>query len=211
MFNFTIKRFKSLINHARRVVIEKSREYHDSRIAKYAVVAYNETSELEKELCKLISDNKEFFFNVINGEFLVVDIERLENDDNYCKCRTYCRNRLILTLHIPKDKIIDGYVKFDEGKDILIRNVVPTSHAYKNGDEFYDDYWHDPLFGVIWHIFEDLYFFKDDSIDIKTLKDAKLTMGEWEHIYRLAKNTKRRTKILIAVFKHYLKDYGIYF
>lgn len=216
MFNFTIKRFKSLIKNIKHNIDEETREYHDSRIAKYAVVAYNETSELEKELSKLISDNKELFFNVVDNKIKVFDIHTTE--DGYLDCLSPNKGKLFLIIYIPKSKINSAIIHpnekrmidFDDGRDILIKGVIPSKDAYKNGDDFYDEYWYEGTYGreILTH---DLYFFPDDSIDIKTLSNAKLTREQWYHIYRLAKNTKRRKKIVIGTFKYYLKHYGIYF
>ena len=203
MFNFTIKRFKSLINNARRVVIEKTREYHDSRIAKYAVVAYNETSELEKELCKLISDNKELFFNVVDNQIKIFDIHITE--DGYLDCLTSSKRNLFLIINIPKSKFnsniiyknTKGRINFDDGRDILIKGVIPSKDAYKNGDEFYDDgYWcHNCSWCNGYRMSHDLFFFPDPNVDIKRLSDVKLTKSQWEHVYLLAKNTKRRKRL----------------
>ena len=219
MFNFTIKRFKSLIKNIKHNIDEETREYHDSRITKYAVVAYNETAELEAEISKLISENKELFFNVVDNKIKVFDIRTTE--DGYLDCLSPNKGKLFLIIYIPKSKINatiihpneKRMIDFDDGKDILIKGVIPSKDAYKDGEDFYDDgYWcHKCSWCNGYHISHDLFFFPDPNVDIKTLKDAKLTKSQWEHVYLLAKNTKRRKKIVIETFKYYLKHYGIYF
>ena len=103
MFNFTIKRFKSLIKNIKHNIDEETREYHDSRITKYAVIAYNETSDLEAEISKLISDNKELFFNVVDNKIKVFDIRTTE--DGYLDCLSPNKGKLFLIIYIPKSKI----------------------------------------------------------------------------------------------------------